>query len=187
MDLLDGLNPQQRAAVTAPTGPVLVLAGPGSGKTRVLTHRLAYLVRELGAAPESVVALTFTNKAAREMGGRVQALLSQGGPTESTTGRPSLGTFHAFAARLLRREAGRLPVSREFVIFDESDQQELVRQALKELNLDPKQVQPGAVHGAISQAKNDRRAGAVSRHLLRRDHPAPMSATEPLRSTTHWI
>jgi DNA helicase-2/ATP-dependent DNA helicase PcrA len=155
MHLLHGLNPQQRAAVTAPTGPVLVLAGPGSGKTRVLTHRLAYLVRELGASPESVVALTFTNKAAREMGGRVQALLSQGGPAESSAPRPSLGTFHAFAARLLRREAGRLPVSREFVIFDDTDQEELVRQALKELNLDPKQVQPGAVHAAISQAKNE--------------------------------
>jgi DNA helicase-2/ATP-dependent DNA helicase PcrA len=155
MDLLHGLNPQQRAAVTAPPGPVLVLAGPGSGKTRVLTHRLAYLILELGLPPDRLVALTFTNKAAREMGGRVQELLRQAGRDPSSGPRPSLGTFHAFAARLLRREASRLPVDRAFVIFDEADQHELVRQALKELNLDPKQVQPGAVQAAISQAKNE--------------------------------
>jgi len=149
MDLLEGLNPQQRQAVTAPPGPVLVLAGPGSGKTRVLTHRLAYLVRHLGASPAEIMAVTFTNKAAREMTSRVGSLL--GGALSGV----SLGTFHALCARILRREASLLPFNRDFVIFDESDQEALVRQALKALNLDPKQVQPGKVLGAISSAKNE--------------------------------
>jgi len=152
MDLLHGLNSQQRAAVTAPLGPALVLAGPGSGKTRVLTHRLAYLIQELGVRPEQIVALTFTNKAAREMERRAVSLLGQ---KQTQAAQPRLGTFHAFFARMLRIEADRLPVSRDFVIFDESDQLALVRQALKDLNLDPKQIQPGQVLGAISRAKNE--------------------------------
>jgi len=152
MDLLHGLNSQQRAAVTAPLGPALVLAGPGSGKTRVLTHRLAYLIQELAIRPEQIVALTFTNKAAREMERRAASLLGQ---QQSQGAQPRLGTFHAFFARMLRIEADRLPVSRDFVIFDESDQLALVRQALKDLNLDPKQIQPGQVLGAISRAKNE--------------------------------
>jgi DNA helicase-2/ATP-dependent DNA helicase PcrA len=149
MDLLEGLNPQQRQAVTAPPGPVLVLAGPGSGKTRVLTHRLAYLVRHLNASPAEIMAVTFTNKAAREMTARVGSLLG------ASLAGVSLGTFHALCARILRREAARLPFNRDFVIFDESDQEALVRQALKALNLDPKQVQAGRVLAAISSAKNE--------------------------------
>jgi DNA helicase-2/ATP-dependent DNA helicase PcrA len=149
MDLLDGLNPQQRQAVTAPNGPVLVLAGPGSGKTRVLTHRLAYRIREQGVPPRSIMAVTFTNKAAREMRNRVAALLG------GADGGVSLGTFHALCARLLRREADQLGLSREFVIYDEADQLFLVRQVIKGLNLDPKQVQPGKVLSAISSAKNE--------------------------------
>jgi DNA helicase-2/ATP-dependent DNA helicase PcrA len=149
MDLLEGLNPQQRLAVTAPPGPVLVLAGPGSGKTRVLTHRLAYLVRHLGAPTAEIMAVTFTNKAAREMSSRVEALLG------AALSGLSLGTFHALCARILRHEAGRLPFARDFVIFDESDQEALVRQAIKALNLDPKQVQPAKVLAAISSAKNE--------------------------------
>ena len=149
MDLLEGLNPQQRQAVTAAPGPVLVLAGPGSGKTRVLTHRLAYLVRQLTAHPTEIMAVTFTNKAAREMTSRAATLL--GGSMSAV----SLGTFHALCARLLRREADGLPFTRTFVIFDEADQLALVRQALKALDLDPRQVQPGKVHAAISAAKNE--------------------------------
>lgn len=152
MDLLQGLNSQQREAVTAPLGPALVLAGPGSGKTRVLTHRLAYLIQELAIRPEQIVALTFTNKAAREMKSRAGRLLGQ---KESLEAQPRLGTFHAFFARMLRLEAERLPVSRDFAIFDEADQLALVRQVLKDLNLDPKQIQPGQVLGAISRAKNE--------------------------------
>jgi DNA helicase-2/ATP-dependent DNA helicase PcrA len=149
MDLLEGLNPQQRQAVTVSPGPVLVLAGPGSGKTRVLTHRLAYLVRQLAVPPSEIMAVTFTNKAAREMTSRAETLL--GGSMSAV----SLGTFHALCARLLRREADGLPFTRSFVIFDEADQLALVRQALKTLDLDPRQVQPGKVHASISAAKNE--------------------------------
>ncbi len=149
MDLLEGLNPQQRQAVTAPPGPVLVLAGPGSGKTRVLTHRLGYMLQQRGVLPGAVMAVTFTNKAAREMAARLESLLG------GTPAGISLGTFHALCARLLRREAERIGLSREFVIFDEADQLALARQAIKALNLDPKQVQPGKVLAAISGAKNE--------------------------------
>jgi DNA helicase-2/ATP-dependent DNA helicase PcrA len=150
-DPLTGLNPAQRNAVTAPLGPVLVLAGPGSGKTRVLTHRIAYLIATLGAAPERVLAVTFTNKAAREMASRLDALL----PTATGPARPSLGTFHAWSARLLRREAAHLEVNRDFVIFDEDDQHALIRQAIKDLGYDPKQVPPAKLQAVISQAKNE--------------------------------
>lgn len=149
MDLLDGLNPQQREAVTAGPGPVLVLAGPGSGKTRVLTHRVAYLVREVGVSPYHILAVTFTNKAAREMRQRLEKLLA--GRVHGL----SVGTFHAMCARLLRREAEHLPFSRDFVIYDESDQQALVRQALADLNLDEKRYRPATLLAAISKAKNE--------------------------------
>jgi len=151
VDLLSGLNPQQREAVTAAPGPVLVLAGPGSGKTRVLTYRLAYLIQELKVPAAEILALTFTNKAAREMEGRALSLLGD----SRTSGVPRLGTFHSTFARILRIEADRLPVTRDFVIFDDADQLSLVRQSLKELNQDPKQVQPIRVHASISRAKNE--------------------------------
>ena len=151
MDRLSDLNPQQRKAVTASPGLVLVLAGPGSGKTRVLTYRLAYLVQELAIPPGEILALTFTNKAAREMEGRALSLLGR----PRSTGGPRLGTFHSTFARILRIEADRLPVTRDFVIFDEADQLALVRQSLKELNQDPKQVQPRRVLASISRAKNE--------------------------------
>ncbi|MCZ6530049.1 MAG: UvrD-helicase domain-containing protein [Chloroflexi bacterium] len=151
MDRLSDLNPQQREAVTAAPGPILVLAGPGSGKTRVLTYRLAYLIQELKVPAAEILALTFTNKAAREMEGRALSLL--GG--SRATGVPRLGTFHSTFARILRIEADRLPVTRDFVIFDDVDQLELVRQSLKELNQDPKQVQPRRVLASISRAKNE--------------------------------
>ena len=151
MDLLSNLNPQQHAAVTADPGPVLVLAGPGSGKTRVLTFRLAYLIQELSVPASDILALTFTNKAAREMEGRALRLLNR----ERTPGGPRLGTFHSTFARILRIEADRLPITRDYVIYDETDQLSLVRQVLKELNQDPKQVQPTRVLGSISRAKNE--------------------------------
>ena len=153
---LEDLNTQQRAAVTAPSGPVLVLAGPGSGKTRVLAHRIAHLVSQLNVRPDDIMAMTFTNKAAREMADRVELLLSMVDASRPSLSRGiSLGTFHAQCSRLLRRESDRLPVDRDFVIFDESDQYALIRQTLKEINLDPKQVRPGKLHGAISRAKNE--------------------------------
>ena len=150
MDFLDQLNPQQRSAVTAGEGPILVLAGPGSGKTRVLTQRIAYLIGYEGVRPYQMLAVTFTNKAAREMEHRVQGLLGE----EMTRGL-LLGTFHATCARILRREAERLPVSAEFVIYDADDQQSLVKSAIKELNLNDKLYRPVTVHGAISRAKNE--------------------------------
>ncbi len=156
MDILESLNPQQRKAVTAPPGAVLVLAGPGSGKTRVLTHRIAYLVSHLGASPSEILVVTFTNKAAREMQARVEALLGGVSVARGTSIRGvTLGTFHSVCARLLRQQADRLPFSRDFVIFDESDQAAVIKQVYKELNLDPKQIQPGKVHAAISAAKNE--------------------------------
>ncbi len=149
MELLETLNPQQREAVTASPGPVLVVAGPGSGKTRVLTHRIAYLISALGVRPYHILAVTFTNKAAREMEQRVGALLG------SQAHGLSLGTFHAFCARLLRREADHLPFEPNFVIFDADDQIGLVKRVLKDLNLDEKQYNPYRVHNAISRAKNE--------------------------------
>ena len=117
MDFLDQLNPQQRKAVAAGNGPILVLAGPGSGKTRVLTQRVAYLIAQEGIRPYRILAVTFTNKAAREMQTRVEKLLGK----EATQGM-LLGTFHSICAQLLRREAESLPLGSNFVIFDADDQ-----------------------------------------------------------------
>ncbi|NLG26318.1 MAG: UvrD-helicase domain-containing protein [Chloroflexi bacterium] len=148
-DLWTDLNPEQVLAVQAADGPVLVVAGPGSGKTRVLTHRIAYLLRERGVRPYNIVAVTFTNKAAREMKGRVSQLCGEDAE------RLTIGTFHAFCVRVLRQEAAHVGLGRNFTILDGDDQRRLVTQVLKDLNVDPKQHQPTAVHAAISRAKND--------------------------------
>ncbi len=148
--LLKDLNSQQRAAVAASDGPVLVLAGPGSGKTRVLTHRVAWLVLERAVPPHRIVAVTFTNKAAREMRHRLEGLLGHG-----RTGVLTLGTFHALCARILRREGPTIGIPRDYVIFDADDQRAVVRQVLRDLNIDDKQYRPPAVHAAISRAKNE--------------------------------
>ena len=150
MDFLADLNPQQSQAVQATDGPVLVLAGPGSGKTRVLTHRAAYLVRVRHIAPRNIMAVTFTNKAAREMRERLEKLLGAGVSKELT-----LGTFHAICARFLRREAPHLGLAREFAIYDQDDQLSLVKQALHDLNLDDKRYKPSALQNKISQAKSE--------------------------------
>jgi DNA helicase-2/ATP-dependent DNA helicase PcrA len=150
MDFLDQLNPQQRQAVSAGDGPVLVLAGPGSGKTRVLTQRIAYLIAYQGVRPYQMLAVTFTNKAAREMEARVNALLG-----EDASRGMMLGTFHSICARLLRRETDLLPFDSNFVIYDSDDQLGLVKGAIRELNLNEKLYRPQSVHAAISKAKND--------------------------------
>ena len=147
--LLDNLNPQQLQAVTAGDGQILVLAGPGSGKTRVLTRRLAWLIEHEGIPAYDIIAVTFTNKAAREMESRVVNLVQR-----SLEGI-WLGTFHAMCARLLRRESNLLPFKSNFVIFDENDQQSLVKKALREFNIDEKAHRPASVLSAISSAKND--------------------------------
>jgi DNA helicase-2/ATP-dependent DNA helicase PcrA len=161
LSFLDQLNPQQREAVETTEGPVLILAGAGSGKTRVITYRIAYLIEHKGVMPESILAMTFTNKAAAEMGERVEKLV--GG---LSIAKPVISTFHSFCVRVLRRdiEAMRIPSSvpgqppightKNFVIYDESDQQSVVKSVMKRLGLDDKQLTPRTVLGRISWAKN---------------------------------
>ncbi len=152
--LIDKLNPEQRAAVEATEGPLLILAGAGSGKTRVITSRIAWLIREKGVAPDSILAVTFTNKASKEMGERVDRLLDH-----SSLAKPLLCTFHSLCVRLLRRDIEALKVgneglTRSFAIYDENDQQGIVKQIMKRMGLDTKQLTPRTVLGKISWAKN---------------------------------
>src|SRR5207302_4732413 len=148
MHFLESLNPEQREAVLHIKGALLILAGAGSGKTRVITSRVAYLVGDGHARPEEVLAVTFTNKAAEEMRTRVAALLG------ADCSRIWISTFHALCARLLRREAPAIGLSRDFVIYDSSDQLTVVKQAMKELHIDDSFVQPRAALSRISHAKN---------------------------------
>ena len=148
MQFLDTLNPEQRAAVLHTAGPLLILAGAGSGKTRVITSRIAHLVGDGHARPDEVLAVTFTNKAAGEMRERVEALLG------ADCSRMWVSTFHSLCARLLRREAPAIGLSRDFVIYDSSDQLTVVKQALKELHIDDGFIQPRAALSRISHAKN---------------------------------
>jgi DNA helicase II / ATP-dependent DNA helicase PcrA len=161
LSFLDQLNPQQREAVETTEGPVLILAGAGSGKTRVITFRIAYLIEKMGVMPESIMAMTFTNKAAAEMAERVEKLV--GG---LSVAKPMISTFHSFCVRVLRRdiEALRIPSSvpgqppigltKNFVIYDESDQQQVVKGIMRRLGLDDKQLTPRTVLSRISWAKN---------------------------------
>src|SRR5919206_4100924 len=158
--LLEGLNEPQRAAVTHGDGPLLVLAGAGSGKTRVLTHRLAYLIHSRRARSNEILAITFTNKAAGEMRERVELLLGH-----STRGMWVM-TFHAACARLLRGEAPRLGYTRQFTIYDQADARRLVKRAIDEQGIDPKRFTPAAVHHQISDAKNKLRDAAAYRELV---------------------
>src|SRR5580765_7091026 len=148
MHFLDALNPEQRDAVLHIRGPLLILAGAGSGKTRVITSRIAYLVGDGHARTDEVLAVTFTNKAAEEMRSRVAALLGE------DCGRMWVSTFHSLCARLLRREAPAIGLTRDFVIYDSSDQLAVVKQALKELHVDDSFIQPRAALSRISTAKN---------------------------------
>jgi DNA helicase II / ATP-dependent DNA helicase PcrA len=161
LSFLDQLNPQQREAVETTEGPVLILAGAGSGKTRVITYRIAYLIEHMGVMPESILAMTFTNKAAAEMGERVEKLV--GG---LSIAKPVISTFHSFCVRVLRRDIealqipsatpGQPPIghTKKFVIYDESDQQSVVKSVMKRLGLDDKQLTPRTVLSRISWAKN---------------------------------
>ena len=153
-DLLANMNPQQREGILAVDGPVLLLAGAGSGKTRVITHRIAYLIQERGVSPDNILAVTFTNKAAKEMGERVEKILGH-----STLAQPTIATFHSFCVRVLRRDIEALRIggkglTRTFAIYDETDQQAVVKQALKRLSLDDKTLKPRVALGRISWAKN---------------------------------
>ena len=148
------MNPQQREGIVSVDGPVLLLAGAGSGKTRVITHRIAYLIQERGVSPDNILAVTFTNKAAKEMEERVEKILGH-----STLAKPTLATFHSFCVRVLRRDieamrVGGKGLTRTFAIYDETDQQAVVKQALKRLAIDDKQLKPRVALGRISWAKN---------------------------------
>jgi len=161
LSFLSQLNPQQREAVETSQGPLLILAGAGSGKTRVITYRIAHLIENLGAMPESILAVTFTNKAASEMVERVDKIV--GG---LSVAKPVISTFHSFCVRVLRRdiEALRIPstlpgtspigLTKSFVIYDESDQQQLVKSVMRRLGIDDKQVTPRSLLAHISWAKN---------------------------------
>lgn len=148
-ELFEGLNPVQLEAVTHPEGPVLVIAGAGSGKTRVLTHRIAHLIRDRGVSPFEVLAITFTNKAADEMKARVGRLV---GPVAE---RMWVSTFHSACVRILRRDAGLLGYPSSFTIYDQADAVRLTGYVVRDLGLDPKRFPPRSVHAAISAAKND--------------------------------
>jgi DNA helicase II / ATP-dependent DNA helicase PcrA len=157
LSFLSQLNPQQREAVETTEGPLLILAGAGSGKTRVITYRIAHLIETLGVMPESILAMTFTNKAAAEMGERVEKLV--GG---LSVAKPLISTFHSFCVRVLRRDIEALRIrstppiglSKQFVIYDEADQQQLVKSVMRRLGIDDKQVTPRSVLAHISWAKN---------------------------------
>ena len=148
LEILEGLNPAQREAVETIEGPLLIVAGPGSGKTRVITHRIAYLVRVCGMSPYRILAVTFTNKAAREMKDRLQRLV--GTRAEQLT----VGTFHSFCASLLRREGKHIGLDSAFTIYDYEDQMKLLRQAMEQADLDPRQYPPRAIQGVISRSKS---------------------------------
>ena len=148
-NLVKGLNPEQKKAVQTTNGPLLIMAGAGSGKTRVLTHRIAYLMVEKEVAPWNILAITFTNKAAREMKERIGRLL---GPDAENIW---ISTFHSMCVRILRRDIDRIGYSRTFSILDSGDQQSVIKQILKDLNIDSKKYDYRALLGAISSAKNE--------------------------------
>ncbi|MCW3009830.1 MAG: family ATPase, partial [Solirubrobacterales bacterium] len=158
--LLEGLNPPQREAVVHGEGPLLILAGAGSGKTRVLTHRVAHLIHTRQARAGEILAITFTNKAAQEMRERVELLLGH------STRAMWVMTFHAACARILRAEAVRLGYTRQFTIYDQSDSRRLVKKCLDDLGVDTKRFTPGAVHHQISDAKNKLRDAEAYRQLV---------------------
>ena len=148
-ELLNGMNPRQKEAVLHTEGPLLLMAGAGSGKTRVLTHRIAYLIEEKEVNPWNILAITFTNKAAKEMKERVNAILEYGGEDVWVS------TFHSMCVRILRRDVDFIGYNRNFTIIDSSEQLSLMKRILKELNIDPKKYDPRSILGTISQAKNN--------------------------------
>ncbi|UCZ53802.1 DNA helicase PcrA [Bacillus shivajii] len=169
--LLEGLNPEQKEAVKHGDGPLLIMAGAGSGKTRVLTHRMAYLIAENGVPHWSILAITFTNKAAREMKERVAKIA--GGQAEEMW----ISTFHSMCVRILRRDIDRIGVNRNFTILDGSDQQTVIKRLMKELNIDVKKFEPRSILGSISSAKNE----------LKTPKDLEKTASGPYEETVHKV
>ena len=159
-ELLAGLNPPQRDAVVHGEGPLLILAGAGSGKTRVLTHRIAYLMRTKQARADEILAITFTNKAAQEMRERVELLVGR------ATRAMWVMTFHSACARMLRADAHRLGYTRQFTIYDAADQRRLIKRCLDDLDIDAKRFTPRAMQSQISDAKNKLRSSEDYRQLV---------------------
>src|SRR6476660_7147627 len=166
MEILSSLNPQQIEAVKATEGPLLVLAGAGSGKTRVITVRIAYLISEKGVAPHSILAVTFTNKAAGEMRSRVEELL-KGQKLQSA---PLISTFHSLCVRILRQDIDKLDegYKKSFTIYDTDDSNKVIKACIKDLGLDEKQIVPRVVRSAISSAKN--RGEDAAMYAARSEH-----------------
>ena len=186
--LIESLNPVQAEAVLHTEGPALIVAGAGSGKTRALTHRIAYLIREQGVNPYSILAITFTNKAAREMAERVESLLG-----ERIAKGMWILTFHSACARILRREHDHLGLPSSFTIYDEGDTERLITSVLKDLDLDLKRYPPRAMAAAIGKAKDHvcRRpsspgppATSTSRRSRRSTPSTSGASTRPARSTS---
>ena len=150
MDILEGLNDAQKTAVLTTSGPLLILAGAGSGKTKTLTHRIAYLLTHEKVWPNEILAVTFTNKAAREMRERLANLAGQ---TNSRSFMPWMGTFHGICVRILRQDGERIGIPHNFIIYDEDDRQGLIKQAMKQLSIGTDKVKPRAASAAISNAK----------------------------------
>ena len=165
MSIYDTLNKEQKEAVLQTEGPLLLLAGAGSGKTRVLTHRIAYLIDEMGIKPWNILAITFTNKAAGEMRDRVDKLVGFG------AGQVWVSTFHSTCVRILRRYIDRIGYANNFTIYDTDDQKTVMKEVIRSLNLDPKVYKERALLGAVSSAKDElitgsrfeREGGAVCR------------------------
>ena len=152
MDLFAGLNEVQAEAVRTVDGPVLVLAGAGSGKTKTLTHRIAHLIQNCGVADQEILAVTFTNKAAREMRERLAELLER--DANDRFFMPWMGTFHGICVKILRKKGEVIGVAPNFVIYDEDDRRNLIKKIMKDLHLDEKSLKPQSVSATISNAKN---------------------------------
>lgn len=165
-NLLNGMNPEQAEAVKTTEGPLLIMAGAGSGKTRVLTHRIAYLIVEKAVNPRNILAITFTNKAAREMRERIDTLLGPGSGDSMW-----VSTFHSMCVRILRRNIDRIGFAKSFSILDTADQLTAIKNVLKELNLDPKQYEPRTMLGAISDAKNECIDASTYRSRINEQNP----------------
>lgn len=172
-NLITGMNEQQKEAVITTEGPLLIMAGAGSGKTRVLTHRIAYLMVEKQVYPSKILAITFTNKAAREMRERIDSILGEG-----TSKSMWVATFHSMCVRILRRDIDKLGYAKSFTILDTSDQLTAIKNVLKQLNLDNKRYEPRSLLNVISSAKNEGISAKKFRANMNENNPFELVAAD---------